>query len=112
MNSSKSNMTRKHRSSSSESASYYPATVSKPKYPNRIPKQNALEEEEDDDNSNYSDADAVDFEYNNESKEEDDHQQFEYEIEKYEEDNDDDDDGDDDEIPFLNLIHCLVIHLF
>ncbi|CAK8577112.1 unnamed protein product [Lathyrus sativus] len=95
-------MTRKHRSSSSsESASYYPATVSKPKlkHRNKIAKQKVLEE--DDDNANYSDADAVDSEYKSESQE-DDHQQFEYETEIYEEQ---DEDNDDDAVSESNPLH-------
>ncbi|KAI5390393.1 hypothetical protein KIW84_075636 [Lathyrus oleraceus] len=72
-------MTRKH-GSSSQSASYYPATDPKPKHQNRIPKQKVLKEEDD---SNYSVEDVVESDYNSESQE-DGHQQFKYEIEEEE----------------------------
>ncbi|RHN61829.1 putative retrotransposon gag domain-containing protein [Medicago truncatula] len=81
-------MTWTHRQSSSESASYYPATAQKPKHHNRIPKQKLSEEYKDEDNDNNStDADDVDSE-----SQEDQHRQFEDETEEEEEDNDDDDD--------------------
>ncbi|CAI8617381.1 unnamed protein product [Vicia faba] len=86
-------MTRKHNSSSSQPASYYPSTVPKSKHANKIPKQKVLEEEEDDDDiSNYSDADAVEYE-------------TEEETEKYEEE-EEEEDNDDDAVSESNPLHC------
>lgn len=81
-------MTWTHRQSSSESASYYPATVRKAKHHNRIPKQKLSEEYKDEDKDNNStDPDGEDLE-----SQEDQHRQFEDETEEEEEDDDDDDD--------------------
>ena len=90
-------MTWTHRQSSSESASYHPATVPKHHH-NRIPKQKLSEEEykyKDNNNSSTDEDGGVDSE-----SQEDEHRQFEDETEEEEEDNDDDDDDVSESLSF------------